>query len=257
MYKEIDLAQPFAAYTNQRCYSYNAAANTVTAVAANAVPSGNADSGTACVWSVPASWPTKGQVNNMTVATRPDEGKDQYTAYEIAFNKQNADGWSLLASYDASMRHENPNDAVTPNALFYRDDLPKWDHAIKMNGSYDLPWGFMWSSTFSIQSGQWFSRGVQVRNGDNSNVTQTIAGNMGRYPTVALWDHRFSKRFRVAEGHSVEGYIEVFNLTNSNAITSWGTTIGPASFKGLDGSLYRPSEIVSPRIVQLTAKYKF
>jgi hypothetical protein len=80
---------------------------------------------------------------------------------------------------------------------------------------------------------------------------------VGRYPWTNLWDHRFTKRFKVAEKQSVEGYFEVFNFLNTNAITSWGTTIGPASFKGLDGSLYRPSAIVSPRIVQVTAKYRF
>jgi hypothetical protein len=256
-YKEIDLAQPFQAYTEQRCYAYSAAANTVTAVANNSVPGGDLNSGTACVWSVPASWPTKGQVNTIQMPLRDGEGKDQYTAYEIAFNKQNANGWSFLASYDASMRHENANDALTPNALLYRDDLAKWDHGVKMNGTKTLPWGFSWASTLSIQSGAWFSRGVQIRNADNSNVTQTIAGNVGRYPTVTLWDTRFTKIIKIAEKHTLEGYLEVFNLTNTNAITSWGTTIGPAAFKGLDGSLYRPSDIVSPRIVQLTAKYRF
>jgi hypothetical protein len=262
-YKERDLAQPFEAYTDSRCYAYNAAANTVTAVANNSVPSGDLNSGIACVWSVPASWPTKGQVNTIQSPLRSGEGRNQYTAYEVAFNKQNASGWSFLASYDVSMRHENSNDAETPNALFYRDNLAKWDHSVKMNGTYALPWGLQWASTLSIQSGQWYGRAVQVRNADNSNVNQTIAGNVGRYPTVTLWDHRFAKKVKITEKTSVEGYLEVFNFTNSSAITSWGSNqtlpaIGPASFLSKDKSqLYTPSEIVSPRIVQLTAKFRF
>jgi hypothetical protein len=256
-YKQISLSEPFDAYTALRCYDYDAATNKVTLDATASTPSGDLNSGTGCVWSVPKTWPTKGVVDNLEVPLRPGEGKNQYTAYEFAFNKQNSNGWSFLASYDLSMRHENGTDPTTPNALWYRDDTPKWDHGIKMNGTYVLPWGFQWSSTFTSQSGAWFSRGLQIRNADNSNVTQTIATNVGRYPWVNIWDHRFTKSFKIAEKQSVEAYFEIFNLTNTNAITGWGTTIGPASFLGLDGSLYRPNAIISPRIVQLTAKYKF
>jgi hypothetical protein len=88
-----------------------------------------------------------------------------------------------------------------------------------------------WSSTLSIQSGQWFSRGVQVRNADNSNVTQTLAGNVGRYPTVTLWDHRFTKRFKVTERHSLEGYLEVFNSMNR---LKTGRSSPAATVKGPD-----------------------
>jgi hypothetical protein len=255
--KQLDLSQPLSSYTTQRCYTYNAAANTVVAAPDNSIPNGNADAGIACVWTVPTGFATKGKVDNLIVNLRPGEGKDQYTAYEFAFNKQNSNGWSFLASYDLSMNHTNENDPLTPNALFYRTDVARWDHGIKMNGTYKLPMGFQWSSTFSAQSGAYFNRGVQVRNADNSNVTQTIALNVGKYPWINLWDQRFTKSFRVAEGKSLDAYFELFNTTNSNVVTSQGTTIGAATFKGSDGSLYRPSEIVSPRIMQLTAKFRF
>jgi hypothetical protein len=258
--KEIDLAQPFQAFTDQRCYSYSRTANTVTAVANTAVPSGDGNSGTACVWSVPASWPTKGQVNSLTVALRPGEGRDQYTSYEFAFNKQNSHGWSFLASYDVSMRHENANDSVTPNTFFYRTDYPIWDQGIKMNGTYALPWyGFQWSSTFTAQSGAWYNQGVQVRNADNSNVTQTVGLQTGRYPWANLWDQRFTKKFRIGDKQSVEAYYEVFNTLNVNSITSQGTTIGTSNFfKVADGSFVaRPTAILSPRISQFTVKYRF
>jgi Carboxypeptidase regulatory-like domain len=256
--KTLDLAQPFESYTAQKCYNYDAAANTVTAVADNSVPSGNLDSGIVCAWSVPKGYATKGQVDNLTVSLRPGEGKNQYTSYEWAFNKQNSNGWSFLASYDISLRHENSNDAITPNALFYRTDVPIWDQEIKMNGTYQLPWyGFTWASTFSAQSGNPFNRAVQIKNADNSNVTQTIATSVARYPWVNLWDQRFTKRFKIGDKQSVEAYYELFNTMNINTITSQGTTIGLATFKGTDGSLYKPSAIISPRISQFTVKYRF
>jgi Carboxypeptidase regulatory-like domain len=256
--KQIDLAQPFEAYTAAKCYNYNAATNTLTANATATTPSGGLDSGVACVWSVPSTWATKGQVNNLTVNLRPGEGKNQYTSYEVAFNKQNSNGWSFLASYDISMRHENANDSVTPNALFYRTDIPIWDQGIKMNGTYQLPWyGLQWASTFGIQSGNQFNRAVQIKNADGTNVTQTFALNVGRYPWVNLWDQRFTKRFRIGEKQSVEAYYELFNTANANMVTNQGTTIGPSTFLGADKSLYKPSAIVSPRISQFTVKYRF
>ena len=261
--KTRDLSQPYSAFTASRCYSYNAAANTVTEVAANATPNGTSDSGTACAYSVPNGFPTKGLVNNLTVNTRPGEGKGQYTAYEAAFNKQNSNGWSFLASYDLSMAHLNPRDPFNPNEAVYHMQgttgygSSTWDHAIKMNGTYSLPYGFQWSSTFTGQSGASFNRGVQIRNQDNTSVTQIIAFNVGHLPWVNVWDQRFTKRFKITDKQSIEGFFELFNSMNSNTVTSQGTTIGAATFKGTDGSLYRPSAIVSPRIMQLTAKYRF
>jgi hypothetical protein len=196
-------------------------------------------------------------VDNLTVSLRPGEGKNQYTSYEWAFNKQNSKGWSFLASYDVSLRHENATDPETPNALFYRTDVPIWDQGIKMNGTYALPYGLQWSSTFSAQSGSPFNRGVQIRNADNSNVTQTIAASVDRYPWVNVWDQRFTKKFKIGDKQSVEAYYEMFNTTNVNTVTSQGTTIGLATFKGSDGSLYKPSAIISPRISQFTVKYRF
>ena len=261
--KELDLSQPFEAFTGRRCYTYSAATNSVVATAATATPGGDADAGTVCAWSVPSSYPTKGKVNSLTVNTRPGESKDQYTAYEFAFNKQNSNGWSFLASYDLSMNHTNPEDPKNPNEATYHMEGTNgfgpsaWDQAFKMNGTYQLPWGFQWSSTFSAQSGNWFNRGVQIRNADNSNVTQMIAYQVGRYPWVNLWDQRFTKKFKISESQSIEGFFEVFNTMNVNTVTNQSTTIGPASFKGSDGSLYRPTAIISPRIMQLTAKYRF
>ncbi len=266
--KTLDLAQPYGSFTATRCYAYNAAANTVTAVADNSTPGGNADSGIACVYSVPTGFPTKGQVKNLTTSTRPGEGKGQYTAYEAAFNKQNSNGWSFLASYDLSMAHNNPQDAKNPNEARYRMQgttgygPSAWDHGIKMNGTYNLRWGFQWSTTFSAQSGQWYNHAVQVRNADNTSVNQVIAYQVGRYPWVNIWDQRFTKRFKITDRQSIEGFFEVFNTLNVNTVTSHGSnttnpSIGPATFLGNDKSFYRPATIVSPRIIQLTAKYRF
>ena len=277
--KYIDLAQPFSAYTDERCYSYNASTNTVAATASNSlVPSGGIDAGVGCVWSVPKSYAGQGRVNQVISPVRPGEGSRQFTAFEFAFNRQLSNGWSVLASYDASMHHTNPMDPIDPNELYYHADNRDlstgnrtsgsvsspyafygraWDHGIKLNGQYALPYGFVWSSTLNSQSGAWFNRGIQLKNALGSTVTLGLASNVARYPWVNVWDQRFTKKFKIGDRQSVEVYYELYNTLNTNSVTSQGVTVGATTFLAKDGSLYKPTAIISPRVSQLNLKYRF
>jgi len=72
----------------------------------------------------------------------------------MTFNKQNSGGWGALASYVVSMGHTNPINPQNPNEATYNYANPTlattptaygpstWDHAIKLNGNYRLPWDF-------------------------------------------------------------------------------------------------------------------
>jgi hypothetical protein len=273
--KQLDIAQPYEAWMDKQCAEYDAPTNKVTLLTlGQGTPSGDANHGIACVWSVPRSYPTQGKVDTLVVNRRPGEGTAQYTAYEFTFNKQNANGWSFLGSYNISMFHTNPNDPINPNEAAYRATTAtgsttptfygptSWDQAVKMSGTYQLPFGFQWSSTFGMQSGLWMNRAVQIRNALGTNVNQVVAFQVDRYPWVNVWDQRFAKKFKVHEGHTIEAFFELFNSLNVNTVTSAGSNqtnpaIGPAAFLGKDLSFYRPTEIVSPRIMQLTAKYRF
>ena len=129
------MAQPYSAYTDVR-------------TALDPGPDGTLgtpdDTGkTLQAWSIPASFPTKGQTDSLIRNLRSGEGKGQFTAYEVTFNKQFSNGWAALGSYSIDMGHTNSNDALTPQALVYKFDAPLWSQAIKMNGQYQLPYGFM------------------------------------------------------------------------------------------------------------------
>jgi hypothetical protein len=239
--KSLDLAQPYDSYTDLRFYA-DPGPDGVT---------GNGDDPgkTIYAWSVPRTYPTQGQTNDLYVNLRPGEGKDQYTAYEVTFNKQRSNKWSFLGSYGIDLSHESGNDPITPNAAMYQWDLPEWRQEVKLNGTYELPAGFMWGSTYTAQTGDWYGRTVQVRDALNSNVTVTVEGQVGRYPWVNLWDNRISKKFRISESQSIEAMFDLYNTMNVNSLTSW--TI-------LSGSTYhRPSTIISPRIFKLSARYRF
>jgi hypothetical protein len=239
--KEINLAEPFEAYTDVR-----SAAD----VGRDNIAGTSDDGPLVYAWSVPRSYPTYGDIDTLIVNNRDGEGVDQYTAYEMTFNKQYSGGWSFLGSYTLSMRHENSDDAQTPNALAYRFDLPVWDHAVKVNGTYELPWGFQWGSTLSSQSGNWYGRSSRVRNALGSTVTVTVESQVDRFGWVHLWDQRFSKVFQIGDRQSIEAQFDLFNTLNVNTVTNHGTTVGLSSY-------LRPSSIIAPRIFQLGARYKF
>jgi len=242
--KTYNLAEPFEAFTDVRTYpdpGPDGVDNTQDDTGRNLRP--------IYVWSVPRTYPTQGQTDDLIANLRDGEGKDQFTAYEVTFSKQYSQNWSALAGYAIDMAHENDNDSLNPNDLWYRYDAPYWRQALKMNGQYELPWGLMWAGTFSAQSGAWYDRTVQKRNALNSNVTVTVERRVGRYPWVQLWDNRFSKKFQINDRHSVEATFDLFNTLNVNTITSWSVASGSTH--------HRPSEIIAPRIFKLGVKYKF
>jgi hypothetical protein len=87
-------------------------------------------------------------------------------------------------------------------------------------------------------------------------------------PWVNVWDHRFSKKFKIGERQSIEGDFDLFNSMNINTITGVSTTgfqsgsnvaaIGTSNFQALNGGyVLKPTDIVSPRIFQLSVKYRF
>ena len=280
--KTVDVAQPYDSWTDLLTYYYSLANNKVvqvtgTTTSAQAASQAGEDAKPVYVWSVPKSYPSQGQVDTLVVNRAPGEGKAQFTAYEFTFNKQSSDNWGALASYVISMGHTNPVNPNTPNEAFYQYANPTittnptaygpttWDQAIKLNGTYQLPFGFMWATTFTAQSGTWIHQGVQIKDNLGKNVTQITQYQFQRLPWVSIWDQRFSKRIRITERQTIEGAFDLYNSLNTNTVTGVSTTftgvaaIGTSNFnKTPSGSfVLKPSDIVSPRIFQLTAKYRF
>jgi len=290
--KTIDQAKPPGAWTDMLTYYYSLANNKVsnavssTFTAAQAAAQAGPDAQPVYVWSVPKSFPTQGQINTLVVSRDKGEGAGQFTAYEMTFNKQNSGTWGALASYVISMAHLNPNNPQNPNEAMYGYARPTsysggtltptvygppiWDQAIKLNGSYQLPWGFMWTTAFTSQSGQWVNLAVQVKDNLGTTVNQIVKYQYQRLPWVHIWDQRFAKKFKIGDRQSIEGDFDLFNSMNVNTVTGV-STLSSSSFTGgnvaivgsgfnkfTNGSyVLKPTDIVSPRIFQLSVKYKF
>ncbi len=228
---------------------------------------GTADDRQITVYAVPRDYPTFGQVAERVVQAADDEARNSYSAYGVTFNKQQSNGWSFLTSFNADYRNlknfkpRDPNEALYGPASNtatnggattgnpFQTVMPEWNYSFRMSGTYQLPWGILFGSAFTAQSGDWYGRDIQVRNALNAVVNIRIEQQVDRYPWVKLWDNRISKRFNLPKGQSVEGMFDLFNSLNINTVTTQvlrnGNTFG------------QPTEIIAPRVFRLGVRYRF
>lgn len=248
--KELNLAQPFEAFTDYRTGVDPGRDNVA----------GTADDGTVQVWSVPRTYPTFGQIKSLWVNTEGSEGNDRYTALEATLNKQYADGWSFMASYVWDKRIVRNIAPRTPNEAAYNWQLPERYQSVRLNGTYELPWKLMIAATFTGQEGEYYNRIVQVRDALNTLVNVVVEGQAGRYDWVKLADARLSKTFTWGKSQSLEAFVDVFNLTNSSVVLRRVTTNGPNYFKplstgGIDAASANP--IPAARVFRASLRYRF
>jgi hypothetical protein len=267
--KTLDLAQPYGAYTDLAIGLDPGRNNTSPKYTINGVANSNCDFSAAypCdsddsrmyAWSVPRSLPTFGQINQLTTQYLPGEGTRNYTAFETVFQKQYSDKWSLLSAFTVDFNHINNAIPQNPNAAYYNYQIPEWNQSLKMTGTYELPYGIKYGSTYQIQSGQWYSRSAQMRNALNSNVTVRVEGHFGRYPAVKLWDNRISKVFKFGDKQSLEGMFDLYNTLNANTLLSQVTTNGPTFLQPTTAASGATSAapILPARIFKLGVRYRF
>ncbi|MEO8070172.1 MAG: hypothetical protein ABI652_02135, partial [Acidobacteriota bacterium] len=144
------------------------------------------------------------------------------------------------------------------NQELYNWVFPKWNYSIKVNGTYELPWGISFASTYNAQSGDYFSRSAQMRNALNTLVTIVVQGNAGRYEWVRLWDNRFAKTFKMGR-QSLQLSVDIYNTLNASTVLTQVNTNGPDYLKPSAGSTSAATAtaILPPRILRLGARFTF
>jgi Carboxypeptidase regulatory-like domain len=223
---------------------------------------GTADDRSLLVYSVPSA--ISGQTIERIVQLTDDESRNVYDAYGVTFNKQYSNNWSFLTSFDASRNEQRETDARNPNEDLYgpstatnvapgnggyRHRLPEWNYAFRLSGTYQLPWGMLYASSFTAQSGDWFGREVRIRDANAANVDILVEAHVDRYDWVKLWDNRISKRFKTFGNQTIEGMLDIFNTANINTITSQTNRNGSAYLQ--------PTDIIAARVMRVSVRYRF
>jgi len=267
--KQINNLLPYSAYTDVRCATDPGRDGVV----------GTADDnlhGPVCTYSVPSS-NTNRSTTNVTFANYgSNEGLSSYTSYDFTFNKNNSNGWSFLAGYSISLAHQGVQNPQTPDQMLYGANfvLASWSQTMHLNGTYAIPlfkdkWygGLQWSSTFSIQNGDWLDRLAQVTNALGTTVVQDVDPHFMRKPEVNDWDQRITKRFKINDRQSVQFTWDLYNTMNRNYVTSYNTTNSSTAnylqpkdpVTGISPGILRPSStgVLAPRIQQVGVTYRF
>jgi hypothetical protein len=198
-------------------------------------------------------------VNTLVRNVANGEGLATFTAYEATFSKVHSRGWSMLANVAADVADVHRYDPLNPNQSLYTYDLHDWNYSVKLNGTYQLPLGISYATTYSAQSGEWFGRSAQMRNALNSLVTVLVEPRAGRYEWVRLWDNRFAKTFGLPRRQSFEASFDIYNTLNSAAVLSQVNVNGPDYLRPSSGSSSAATATATlpPRILRIGARWRF
>jgi hypothetical protein len=184
----------------------------------------------------------------------------------VTLNKQFSNKYSFLVSFDTDYRDLRDNAPRNPNEELYGSQdgnisnvnlgtgnyqkaMPSWNYALRLSGTYALPWGLTYASSLNAQSGDYFVREIQIRDGAGASVVIRTEPQAGRYGWTKIWDNRVSKRIKTWGNQSIEAELNVYNTLNVNTITEQNNRSG--------GSYLEPEEIIAPRILRVGVKYRF
>lgn len=173
-------------------------------------------------------------------------GSALYHGLTVELKKRFSEHYSLLANYTWSRATDDITDfnisysAQNNTNLALDRALSTFDqrHKVTLAGIIDSPWknvllsGFEFSPIVRYNSGHPFNllAGTDL-NGDNNAATDRPPGagrNTGLGPDYFDIDARFSRRFKVTEGVSVNFTAEAFNLFNRTNYSNLNNVVGPA-----------------------------
>jgi len=145
----------------------------------------------------------------------------------------------------------------------------------KILGSYDLPFGLGFSTTYESQKGAQYTRTAQftgaARNILLANGTQRT-NNLGQgsltvtidpqgtyfNPRVNLLNIRVDKTMKITENQDISAMFDLFNVFNANTVLGTEVLSTTVQYQGQTVPRFgRYNSIVNPIIFRLGVRYKF
>jgi len=188
-----------------------------------------------------------------------------FKSFEIGMFRRMAGGWQLMASYSATKKnipltasstqsefnsnvYAGPDD---PNSEINRTDRT-WETTGKLSGAYtQLPFGIAVSANYEYRNGTPFARTVLFTGGQTVTSIVINAEPIGtrRRPAVNLFDVRLEKSVTIRGTHKAVIRGNLYNALNLSTVTAIVDRSGP--------TFLTPTEILQPRIVELSVAYSF
>jgi hypothetical protein len=198
------------------------------------------------------------------------DGQGEYQTVEFGMNKRQTGRWSLAASISKRWNRDHATTYFgqnlrsvttpsTPNDLINTDDgqfvFSMW--TAKVNGSYEFPWRIRVTPALRFQSGQPYGRtvlasaayGIGGTGGINYGTARILREPIGTrtQDDIVIFDVRAEKYIGLGGARRVGLFLDVYNLTNSDAQQNITWNSG--------GSFERPTSIVPPTIARFGLKF--
>jgi TonB dependent receptor-like, beta-barrel len=180
-----------------------------------------------------------------------------YTTWEATATKRMSNHWSLLATFANTWARDSVwiatavNGNFSPNDIINAGDADREKYTnwqAKLLGTIELNHDIRISPVLRSEGGApWARTFVQSMNYGTQTFFAEPFGSR-RLPNITVFDVRGEKGFRFA-GHRVSGFVDVFNITNTNPPYTIIQTSG--------ASFMRPTVITSPRVARVGAKVEW
>jgi hypothetical protein len=175
---------------------------------------------------------------------------DFYT-WEATATRRLSGRWSLLASFSnmwsrQGVTRPSPNELI--NTVDGRDSFSEWQ--TRLSSNLQVWKGFELTPMLRAQAGRPYSPTFIARLNYQSNVAIKAAprGDQ-RNDDVAVFDIRVAKAFTFGQGKRLRGFLDVYNITNTNAVQDMTVSYG--------SNFLRPSLISGPRIARVGVRFEF
>ena len=175
---------------------------------------------------------------------------DYYT-WEITANRRQSNRWSLVASFSELWSRQGFA-RLTPNALINttdgRDAYNEWQ--VRLSSNLELPRGIFLTPILRAQAGRPYAPTFIARLNYSTNVSiKASPRGEQRNDDVVVFDIRAAKAFSFKGGHRIRGFVDVYNMFNTNAVQDMTVSYG--------ANFLRPSLISGPRIARVGLRYEF
>jgi hypothetical protein len=184
----------------------------------------------------------------------------RYKTVEASMNKRLSNRWTAQIGGSHTWAHDFPGSPVNPNGYpntpngAFDQPTTRWD--FKLSGTYEAPYGFRMSPLVRHQAGANFARQISVGAASATAAGAIFNGtinveplNANRHDNITVLDVRVDRGFNLGHGMRVRGFLDLFNITNSNAAETRTITTGTAYL--------RPTAVLVPRTARIGARFQW
>jgi hypothetical protein len=189
-----------------------------------------------------------------------DGAQSDYYTFELTGTKRMSHNWSAMMSYSKTWSAAQAATffgtgfrqnalPVSPQDLINTEpdgQVKYTDWSVKLNGTYQAPWGFKISPMLRLQAGQNWGRtfSATLNYGTVRIAAEPLDTNRQR--DIAVTDIRIEKQMSFGSSLKVGPFFDVYNMFNTNAEQNITWASG--------ASFLRPTAIVPPRVARIGAK---